>query len=169
MIISFGTLGTTPDKVEKSLKEIMQLAEYWNAILLFDEADVFLESRTNSSDIARNAIVGVFLQALEYHKGVIFLTTNRETTLDPAILSRSVLKIPYKSLTLLQSLIVWKNMLSKVTPDVDNIMFYLKDEPNIICDGRDIRNIIHIASVLSQGDTLSFEHIQHALELYSMK
>lgn len=167
MVISFGSLGTTPDKVENSLKSIIQLAEYWNAILLFDEADVFLERRSNSSDIVRNAIVGVFLQVLEYHKGVIFLTTNRQTSLDPAIVSRAILAINYTHPTLEQSLIIWKNMLTRVTANVDDIILKLQHNENLIRNGRDIRNVIHIALILAQGNDLSFEHIQQAINLHS--
>lgn len=167
MIISFGNLGTTPDNVERALKDIMRLAEYWNAILLFDEADVFLESRNNSSDVARNAIVGVFLQALEYHKGVIFLTTNRETSLDPAIISRAVLTIKYQPSTIEQALIIWYNMLARVTTNVDDIILKLQHLTDIVRNGRDIRNVIHIALILAQGKDLTFEHIQQAMILHS--
>jgi hypothetical protein len=35
-----------------------------------------LEKRTEN-DVKRNAMVGIFLRLLEYHQGVLFLTTNR--------------------------------------------------------------------------------------------
>jgi len=41
------------------LEEFFQLANKWDAILLFDEADIFLEERLSDSvsDIDRNAVV----------------------------------------------------------------------------------------------------------------
>ena len=47
-----GDLAST----EKRLSAILNLASHWNAVLLIDEADVFLEQRS-FSDIKRNAIV----------------------------------------------------------------------------------------------------------------
>lgn len=38
-----------------------QLATVWKAVLLIDEADIFLQKRA-TSDIERNALVGVFLR-----------------------------------------------------------------------------------------------------------
>jgi hypothetical protein len=40
--------------------------------------------------------ITVFLRALEYFSGILFLTTNRVTTFDPAVLDRMVLVIEYK-------------------------------------------------------------------------
>lgn len=54
---------------------------------LHSEADVFLEQRS-LHDVQRNAMVSVFLRVLEYHSGVLFLTTNRIRTVDEAFLSR---------------------------------------------------------------------------------
>ena len=167
MVISFGCLGSTPERVEQTLSSLTKLASYWNAMLLFDEADVFLEERSNSSDVVRNAIVGVFLQILEYHKGIVFLTTNRETSLDPAIRSRALLKIHYKPLTFNQSLTIWHNMLSRITNKPDDIILQLNPSEVHITNGRDIRNIIHMAQILSGNESIQFEHIQTAISLHS--
>ena len=42
-----------------------------------------MERRTKS-DILRNAMVCVMLRLLEYYTGVLFLTSNRVESLDPA-------------------------------------------------------------------------------------
>lgn len=65
----------------------MDLSATWRAVLLIDEADVFLERRS-PHDINGNAIVGVFLRVLEYCTGILFLTSNRVTTIDEAFRSR---------------------------------------------------------------------------------
>lgn len=51
-----GELGTSADSVEESLSDILELCTKWNAILLLDEADVFLEKRT-SDHLERNKLV----------------------------------------------------------------------------------------------------------------
>lgn len=47
-------------RVERELLRWFTLAEAWNAVLLVDEADIFLERRQNR-DLARNGLVsGIF-------------------------------------------------------------------------------------------------------------
>ncbi len=43
--VSAGELGTDPEKVDKQLTLVLDLAHRWSAILLLDEADVFLQER----------------------------------------------------------------------------------------------------------------------------
>lgn len=62
--------------MESDLETILDICYAWGAILLLDEADVFLEKR-NMHDIHRNALVSIFLRQLEYFQGTLFLTTNR--------------------------------------------------------------------------------------------
>lgn len=45
-------------------------------VVLLDESEVFLEERSQA-DLQRNALVSVFLRALEYYDGILILTTNR--------------------------------------------------------------------------------------------
>lgn len=73
---SAGELGTDSRYLEAELQKILDICHAWGAILLLDEADVFLEKR-NMQDIHRNALVSIFLRQLEYFQGILFLTTNR--------------------------------------------------------------------------------------------
>lgn len=54
--MSAGDLGIKPAEVEKALERALELCRMWNAMLLLDEADVFLGARTNES-LARNELV----------------------------------------------------------------------------------------------------------------
>ena len=54
--ITCGDLGLTPSDVEHHLTEVFRLAHLWDCVLLLDEADVFLSSRSNL-DLNRNALV----------------------------------------------------------------------------------------------------------------
>src|ERR1700743_47845 len=65
--ISAGELGADPAEMEKSLSRILRLCTVWDAVLLLDEADVFLEERS-LHDLGRNALVSIFLRLLEYCK-----------------------------------------------------------------------------------------------------
>lgn len=44
-MVSAGELGTDPAKLEYELQKILDIAHSWGAVLLLDEADVFLEKR----------------------------------------------------------------------------------------------------------------------------
>ncbi len=85
-----------PAKVEAILTIIFKIASRWKAILLLDEADIFMAQRTN--DNHSNALVSVFLRELEHFDGVLFLTTNRLQTFDAAILSRIHVSLKYSEL-----------------------------------------------------------------------
>lgn len=69
-MVGAGDLGTNPSALESALKNIFDLASAWRAIVLIDEADVFLERR-DVRDLNRNAMVAVFLRHLEY-VGILF-------------------------------------------------------------------------------------------------
>ena len=43
-------------------------AQRWGAVMLIDEADVYIKRRDD--DITMNAVVGVFLRVLEYFNGL---------------------------------------------------------------------------------------------------
>jgi hypothetical protein len=54
--LSAGELGDSASSIEHGLTSVLELVTKWNAILLLDEADVFLEQR-DFSNLARNKIV----------------------------------------------------------------------------------------------------------------
>ncbi|KAG8743067.1 hypothetical protein FRC10_000449 [Ceratobasidium sp. 414] len=67
-IVSSGELGIQAAQLEKQLNDILEMTASWGAVVLIDEADVFLEAR-NTNDLVRNSLVSVFLRLLEYHTG----------------------------------------------------------------------------------------------------
>lgn len=54
--LSAGELGTDPVTVEHQLRLALTCCKEWNALLLLDEADVFLERRS-PSQLKRNELV----------------------------------------------------------------------------------------------------------------
>lgn len=112
-MVSAGELGTDSRTLEGELNKILDIAHSWGAVLLLDEADVFLEKRT-IQDIHRNALVSIFLRLLEYFQGILFLTTNRVETFDDAFQSRIHIALRYGDLTTKAKRSVWKMFLDKV-------------------------------------------------------
>lgn len=57
-MVSVGELGTRPDQLETELNKILDVAHSWGAVLLLDEADVFLgeyliKSLKNEANVSR--------------------------------------------------------------------------------------------------------------------
>ena len=65
-------------------------------------------------DVGRNALVSIFLRLLEYFQGILFLTTNRVETFDPAFQSRIHVALRYGDLTTQAKNSVWRTFLGKV-------------------------------------------------------
>ncbi|KAK3318705.1 hypothetical protein B0H66DRAFT_248120 [Apodospora peruviana] len=97
--ITCGDIGETAMEVEKNLQYNFKLAHKWGCVLLLDEADVFLAKR-NKTDLRRNAVTSVFLRSLEYYAGILFLTTNRVGSIDPAFKSRIHMSLFYPHIDL---------------------------------------------------------------------
>lgn len=62
--MSAGDLGITAASVDGALTMIFKISSAWKALVLIDEADVFMEERS-LNDLQRNAMVAVFLRQLE--------------------------------------------------------------------------------------------------------
>ncbi|KAF4434895.1 Fidgetin 1 [Fusarium acutatum] len=146
--MSAGDLGTVPKEVELALERALTLCGLWNAMLLLDEADVFLGARTDS-DLARNELVAVFLTKLEYYTGVCFLTTNRTASIDTAFQSRVDLFLPYKDLTFEARKKVWQKFINRAGGTQVEIP---DEEMNKLAEmklnGREIKNLIKSAHLL---------------------
>jgi hypothetical protein len=89
--VQCSQIGVDPDDIEKELTAVFGRALRWKAIILLDEADLYISKR--GTDLDRNAIVCVFLRVLEYQSSVLFLTTNMPETVDDAIASRCIARI----------------------------------------------------------------------------
>jgi AAA+ superfamily predicted ATPase len=110
--IASGELSHDPEVLQKQLAIAFDVARVWGAVMLLDEADVYVEERRHS-DLHRNKVVSVFLCALEYFKGILFLTTNRVRDFDAAIASRMQLALQYKELSRRARRSVWDTFLKK--------------------------------------------------------
>lgn len=111
-----GDLMDEEEKIESKLVNWFALAERWKAILLLDEADIFLERRA-TRDIKRNGIVSIFLRRMEYFRGLLFLTTNRVGQIDDAFLSRVTVVLQYDHLTDDTRKKIWNGFFKKLQQD----------------------------------------------------
>ncbi len=153
------------ETVEENLIQILDIAHSWRAIVLMDEADIYLAKRISSAaDPTRNVITGIFLRLLNYNKGVLFLTTNHVTALDDAFRSRISMFIRYHPLTLSQRVKVWVTLLSGVgLCDADLEMLAAHE-----LDGHQIHNCIQIAQTWATSckEPLSTQHVLKVLNMF---
>lgn len=164
--LSVSELGTTPKDLEAILIKVFDIAAAWRAVLLLDEADVYLERRTSDAGETRNAMTGIFLRLLEYYRGVLFLTTNRIDTFDEAFLSRISMFLPYPPLSTQHKEQIWKSLLQKARiRDVSSEQ--LSEFSALDYNGREIRNVIHVTQswAHSKGKPLQLQDVQDILNI----
>ncbi|KAF1846343.1 P-loop containing nucleoside triphosphate hydrolase protein [Cucurbitaria berberidis CBS 394.84] len=166
-MMSAGDLGFDPRKVETKLQDILEMCSRWNAVLLLDEADVFLEQRS-LHELERNKLVSIFLRVLEYYEGTMFLTTNRVQTFDPAFQSRIHISLDYQELSVDSRKMIWTNFLDSTSAQDHSITApQLHELARMNMNGRQIKNILKIARLLAsrKEEKLSHEHIVTTMEV----
>ncbi|OBT88249.1 hypothetical protein VE02_02773 [Pseudogymnoascus sp. 03VT05] len=167
--ITSGELGTDVVQTDQSLRQIFTRAKTWNAILLLDEADVFLAKR-DRADLQRNAFVSVFLRLIEYYQGILFLTTNRVDEFDEAFQSRICLTIHYQPLDDVQRTAIWRNLLGRIESKAWNEDILKKLGQSYKINGREINNLIRTAAALAEYEevALAERHIETVHGLNTM-
>lgn len=170
-MVSAGDLGTNSSTLERELQNILDIAHAWGAVLLLDEADVFLEKRS-THDIQRNALVSIFLRLLEYFQGILFLTTNRVEVFDDAFVSRIHLSLRYGELSSKARKAIWTTFITKVRDaegmEVEAIQDKdLEDLSRRALNGRQIKNIVRAAQALAihEDVALGLTHIRTVLDV----
>ncbi|CAL1710252.1 unnamed protein product [Somion occarium] len=174
-VIGGGDLGTDAMGLDQALQDAFDIATDWKAIVLIDEADVFLEKRS-LHELERNAMVAVFLRHVEYYRGILFMTTNRVKAFDEAFLSRIHVALHFQELTKQAKMQVWRAFLAKVGVEVtssgeggppgtitEELVGKLSERD---INGRQIKNATRTATSLarSRREPLLFTHLVETLD-----
>lgn len=167
--LSLGTLGTTAEDLERRLGEIMTLSARWEALILLDEADSFLETRSSTSSLERNAMVSVMLKLVEYFSGILFLTSNRIDSLDPAFQTRITLALRYEALDKEGRTQVWNNLLIKsgLQYTLDDAIVDTSQLARSPLNGREIKNALRLAMAMARekNEPLSQDILMETVEV----
>lgn len=139
-----GQLGTTAASVGAALSNILRHAMRWDAVLLLDEADVYIRRRDN--DLEHNAIVAEFLRTLEYFTGLLFMTTNRIDDVDDAILSRCIATIHYETPPKADALRLWKVLAEQFGAALDDDLIETLTQAYPNASGRDIKELLKLVT-----------------------
>lgn len=169
--ISCGDLGENTWNTDRELHNLLKLALKCSAIVLIDEADVFLSKRTDTSAGGHNynALVSVFLKHLEYFPGVMFLTSNRKDEFDDAAESRIHIRLQYEALDVDRQAKIWKSHLkgSHVPEGWDlDVCRELARKYDI--NGREIKNLVHVSMAIcrQRNRKLSMNDLE---QLYALR
>lgn len=148
--LSMGTMGTTADELERRFGDILKLSDKWDAIILLDEADAFLEARSSSSSLEQNAMVCVMLKLVEYFSGILFLTSNRLDSIDSAFKTRITLALQYDNLNASAREKIWLNLFKSSGIDVTTSGINTRAlAESFVLNGREIKNALRLALALA--------------------
>ncbi|KAI8159923.1 ATP-dependent zinc metalloprotease YME1-like protein [Colletotrichum sp. SAR 10_70] len=168
--ISTGELSDDPSDLKKQLGDIFLLARRWGAIILIDEAGMFMTKRQTSTP-AQNAAVTAFLRLFHTYDGMLFLTSTSED-IDTAFYDRIHVTIKYVGLDETQRTNIWRRQLQRAvgSPEEHSPSSRWPDETyrllgKVETNGRDIRNIVRTAKQLALGlsTELAMKHVVAAM------
>ena len=122
-------------------------------------------------DLNRNALVSVFLRKLEYHEGILILTSNRVGTFDEAFKSRIQHALHYENLGLSQRRKIWRNLINRVKTvdqgmiDFEDTVDHIDGSQPVDMNGREIRNVSTTARQLAQfrDKALGYSYPKHVI------
>lgn len=143
-----GQLGLNVAEMEKTLKATLTRAQRWGAVMLIDEADVYIKTRQDN--LTANAVVGVFLRVLEYFNGLLFLTTNRVDDIDEAVISRCIALIKYHPPGFDDRLRIWKVMSAQFGLTLEEGMHERLAKLFPEASGRDIKGLAKLVAKYCQ-------------------
>lgn len=139
-----GQLGLNVAEMEKNLKDVLIRAQRWGAVMLIDEADVYIKRRDDN--LTMNAVVGVFLRVLEYFNGLLFLTTNRIDDIDEAIISRCIAMVRYQHPDAEERSRIWQVMAQQFGLPLEAELLDQLAERFASASGRDIKGLAKLVA-----------------------
>ena len=99
---------------------------------------------------------------VEYFKGIMFLSTNRVETFDPAFQSRIHISLDYPPLSIDSRRMIWKNFLSASQQPNSINDRQLEQLSYMDMNGRQIKNVLKTAQLLARLKSRVLEH-EHIL------
>lgn len=154
-----GQLGLNVSEMEKNLKDVLIRAQRWGAVMLIDEADVYIKRRDDN--LTMNAVVGVFLRVLEYFNGLLFLTTNRIDDIDEAIISRCIAMVRYQYPDAEERTRIWQVMAQQFGLSLDELTLNRLSDRFESASGRDIKGLAKLVAKFC-----SFRHCEPTLDIF---
>ena len=153
---------------EKQLGRLFDAAETGHVMLLFDEADALLGKRTvdpkSSNDRYANVETNYLLSRLEAFHGLAILTSNLESSIDPALSRRLSFDLRFSFPDEEQRATLWRQMLPAELPVADDLDLSQLAKRFELAGGH-IRNVLLRAAYLAaDAGVLTMAHVVRAAE-----
>jgi SpoVK/Ycf46/Vps4 family AAA+-type ATPase len=153
-------------ETEKNVREVFSQARAQNSMLLFDEADSLFARRVkveHSNDHYQNMEVNNLLQEIERFDGVVILTTNLETNMDPAFARRILYRIEFPMPKAEQRAHIWEKLIPAECPKEEELDFGQLGKQFELSGGQ-IKNAILRAAYrsLGRGQRLGKQQLQQS-------
>lgn len=137
---------------EKNIGALLDDAQAADVILLFDEADSLFGRRTDGGETGEryaNMLTNFLLTRIEAHGGVVLLTANGKSRIDPAFWRRLDLIIDFSAPGYPERLALWRSHLGARAP-AESVLAQLAG----FCDlaGGGIRNAVLAAAAAAPAD-----------------
>jgi ATPase family associated with various cellular activities (AAA) len=155
-------------ETEKQLAKVFEAAEAGHALLLFDEADALFAKRSaevkSAVDRYANLEVNYLLQRVESFGGVVILTTNLDTSIDPALRRRLASHVVFGAPDTEERSRLWRDMLATGAPLAEAIDYAELAEEFSAMTGANIRNAVLSAAFLAaeEGKTINRDFLRRA-------
>ena len=150
---------------EKNLGGLLDHAEAADVVLLFDEADALFGRRTEGGETGEryaNMLTNYLLTRLEAHNGIVILTTNSKTRIDPAFWRRLDQVIDFPVPGYAERLALWKSHLGERAPSASVL-----EQLASYCDlaGGGVRNaVLAAASIAAPDGPIGMDSLTPALQ-----
>lgn len=146
--IQAGQLGVTPESVATGIGKVYENAARWGAVVLLDEADVYIRKRDESME--HNAVVAALLVTFERQTAITFMATNRSDDVDEAIISRCIAVVHFDMPTAEASGQIWRIQANTMDIDLDDgvieemVQHHREKDGGQRATGRDIRALLKL-------------------------
>ncbi|MBK9035015.1 MAG: ATP-binding protein [Myxococcales bacterium] len=155
-------------ETEKNLGRVFDEAARGQVMLLFDEADSLFSKRTevkSSHDRYANLEVNYLLQRLESHDGVVVMTTNSETAIDPAFRRRIRFRVRFPAPDEHQRTQLWLGMMPKEAQLADDVDFAALAKRFPLAGGNIMNALVRAATAAAaEGSPIRNHHLTRAAE-----
>jgi hypothetical protein len=156
-------------ETEKNLGRVFDEAARGQVMLLFDEADSLFAKRTevkSSHDRFANLEVNYLLQRMESHEGVVVMTTNAETSIDPAFRRRIRFRIRFPAPDEGQRALLWQGMVPKEAKLANDINWTTLAQRFPLAGGNIMNALVRAATAAAaDGTVIKQEHLLRAAQL----
>jgi len=146
-------------ETERNLNQVLSRAEELDVLLLLDEGDALMTSRTevrNANDRYANLETNYLLQRLENYEGIVVITTNAASRIDSAFARRIDVVIDFAPPEAAERWLIWQ---SHLPPEHGVSPPFLEEIANrCALTGGQIRNAALHAILLATRDAGDIQH-----------